>query len=239
MLSEQWGTLKRTTEAAIKRGIQIPAYDPSRPWESIVSMCVQRGNLESFEWWSTRVDSLIGKITRDGGTASQAATALGLDPCDFQTRPAYSQPYPGNTKGRERPTQPDKEVTKPFLKDKGRGKHRSKGKRGMDKNKKDKGNTKQQTRERYHNWNRAPDGCTDPCPNDRDHTCEKCGGHHCACNCTASSRNSWTKWRSTVSAPSPGQPRPRSSMATMNLGVEVERSMGGTHSGVGPALGGP
>ena len=99
------------------------------------------------------------------GHHSQAATALGLDPDDFQTSPAYSQPHPGSTWGRERPTTYEKEVAKPYLKDKGRGKDKSKGKGGKDNGKKqDKGKSKARAQERCHNWNRPSRRVFGPLP---------------------------------------------------------------------------
>ena len=84
-------------------------------------MSVRKGNPETFEWWSTHVASIIGKIPRDGVSASQAAAVLGLDPGDFQVAPAYTQPR-GKGAQQQQQQQRNKAVLQHRLKDKRKGK---------------------------------------------------------------------------------------------------------------------
>ena len=114
-------------------------------------MSVQKGNPEAFELWNTHAHALIGKITRDGGTASQAASALGLGPGDVQTSPAVSPSHPVHNPNQWERQPNIKPVIQPQLKDK--GKPRGKGKGGSSKSK----SKPKQPRERCFSWNRKPD----------------------------------------------------------------------------------
>ena len=128
--------------------------------------------------------SIIGKIIRDGGSASHAAAALGLDPGDFQVAPALKAQQRGKGAQQQQQQPRIKPAYQQQLKDKGKDKGKGKNK-GKNKGKPSRPLPPQSSRVVCFNWNRNPEGCSDPCPNDRDHTCEKCGGNHRACNCKA------------------------------------------------------
>ena len=121
-----------------------------------------------------------------GGTASQAASVLGLDPGDFQVAPAYAHTQQRG-KGAQQQQQRTTPVIQHQLKDKGKSNGKSQGK--------SKGGKPQKvTWSPCFNWNRSPDGCVDgPCPNDRDHACEKCGGSHRGCHCQAGGKKAHSK----------------------------------------------
>ena len=171
------------------------AFDPARPWDYAF-----RDAARDSEFWAKEVDKKVIMFT----TAQKSKNQL-TDPGFGDLRLESSAEGGGFGRGRGRPGgdspdgtdmperkkhrrhQPQSRVSSRGQKrgvGGAAGKGKTKGGRGLPKEKNAEGNF-------YRDavgvnicwaWNRAANGCSDPCPSKRAHVCERCRGSHRGCD---------------------------------------------------------
>ena len=162
------------------------AFDPTRPWDSAF-----RDAARDSEFWAKEVDKKIIMFS----TAQKSKGQL-TDPGFGDLRLESSADHGGHGRGRGRPggeaadgaempekKKPRRQKEKTWQRKPGDGGAAGKGK--------GKNNDAKNAEGKYYRdsqgvalcWtgNRAPGGCSDPCPSKRSHVCEICRGSHRAC----------------------------------------------------------
>ena len=176
--SEYWPQLKRRMELFHQNNAQASVYEPGRPWNAVIRESV--GPAAGTFWEQqlmgpARLFLIENGSKRPWSPAEFGATVETPPPSREQNDQGNGKP---NAKGKGKSAAEKKaaRVKSKELKRKGGG---GKG----DKSQSTTGDGKVQL---CFSWNRNAKGCVDgPCPNGRTHLCEKCGGQHRACNCSA------------------------------------------------------
>ena len=158
MRSEQWGRLRGSIEELRRRGHYLEVWDAQRPWQGVI-----RDSARDTRFWDTNVRHLAGHCTV--AAVDQGADANGNRP------PATSGGSGGGGGGRQPPGGGDGGGggRRPRPKPRARKSMASKQERADGRRLQNR-----QGRAICFAWNRAKDGCSQRCPNQRAHQCEWC-----------------------------------------------------------------
>ena len=168
------------------------AFDPARPWDYAF-----RDAARDSEFWAKEVDKKVimfttaqkskNQLTDPGfGDLRLESSAEGGGPGRGRGRPGGDSPDGTDMSERKKLRRGSQDPTRDRTRGAGgaAGKGKTKGGRGLPKEKNAEGNF-------YRDavgvnicwaWNRAANGCSDPCPSKRAHVCERCRGSHRGCD---------------------------------------------------------